>query len=142
MLKKGVLKMPLQLEKKRTRYIINLVQDYMREGQSLECFLTDFDVSVIKWDKFVKRNKKLQKALVDGAVFNKAHWQRVLAKEMKRRNSRNTNLIKMAVENALGWTELAQKMKIQEKPRKMYKVYVDMCPEDGNEDKIVPEKKV
>lgn len=135
----GAEKMPLYLNKKALKHHIRLVHKYQKEGQTLNAYMVDFNLSERDFKKYVAKHKKLRYAIQDGLVFYKAFWERKLTKGIDSGRS-NQTLMKLAVENALGWTELSQRTKTKEKPRKMYKVYVDLGPEEGNEDKIVPEK--
>jgi hypothetical protein len=120
--------MAFDLKKGNLNEVCEIIKGYMEEGKTLERFLADFRFSKRKWKKFVSKNKKLQLAIEDGLVFYKAFWQTRLSVEMNRRSG-NPTLAKMAFENALGWTDSAQKREDEEKPSKRYKVYLDLRPE-------------
>lgn len=131
--------MALELTKKNVVHIIAIVQDYQREGNSLNAFLTDFYLSNKEWKKFVRKNKKLRTAIDDGLVYYKAYWERSLAKAMKSKRG-NAALEKLAYENALGWASSSRDLESGKNDVGMYKVILDLGPEEGNEDKIIPEK--
>lgn len=135
-------KMGLRLKKKSLKAIIRTVQEYLADGQTVEEFLYDFRLSEKKWNKFVLKHKKLRNAISDGLVFYRSYARRQLKKDMNRKKGgANTVLAKMAYEDALGWTEAAIKRNQQAAPKKMYKVILDLGPEEGNEDRIIPEEK-
>lgn len=118
----------------------NELLSYMSEGRSLDEFLAENEIRKRKWDKYVTKHRKIQRALVDGVPFFRSYWRKKLEHHMfKSSTSVNNVLYKMHVEQTLGWSELAIKLLDQEKPRKMYKVYLDLGPDPGNEDQITPE---
>ena len=131
--------MALPLKKRNLNYIIEIVQDYQRNGSSLNAFLTDYFISNKEWKKFVKKNKVLRNAIEDGQVYYKAFWEREMARAMNSKNG-NSTLQKLALENALGWTALSKEENAGDNNPKMYKVILDLGPEDGMEDKTIPEK--
>lgn len=124
--------MALELKKKYLNEICEILIEYLKEGNTVEGFLTDFNFSKRKWRKLLSRSKKLKNTLEDGNTFYKAFWQRKLTVEMENKRS-NSTLAKMAFENSLGLTEFAQKNIDQDKPAKRYKVYLDLGPESKGE---------
>jgi len=122
--------MSIELKRSNLNQICKIVLAYMREGLTMENFLFDFDLSQRQFNRYLKKNKKLQNTIEDGLAFFKSSWQRKLANAMM--DSRvNQTLAKMAFENALGWSEAAQRRQSEAKPKRAYKVILDMGPEEG-----------
>jgi len=121
--------MALKLNKECLFAVCVHVKNYLKNGSTLERFLTDFSFSKRQWDKYVSKNKKLQYAIEDGLIYYKAFWQDSLNADMLNKNT-NSALTKLAYENALGWSESARKRNAGEKTRKRFKLVLDLGPED------------
>lgn len=92
----------LTLDKKNIDSVCIAVIQHLREGRTLEMFLTDYSVRKTKWDKYIRKNKAVGEAIADGLVYYKSFWQGMAVK-WARRKDMNATVSKMLLENILGW---------------------------------------
>ena len=119
----------MNLNKDTLESVCILIKDYLREGKSLEMFLADWNIPKKQWNKFLRKNKKVQETLDDGLIYYKAHWQRKLDKAMFKRGG-NSALAKMAFQEALGWTQEAEKRQRANEKRPRFKLILDLGPDE------------
>lgn len=91
------------LEKEYMDDVCVAILSYLREGRTNEMFLADYSLSKTKWDKFIRKNKKVGECIADGLVYYTSFWQKK-AVEWARDKDRSQAVSKMLLENVLGWT--------------------------------------
>ena len=109
----------------------------MQGGGTLEQFLSKNNITKRSWDKLIRESKEPQHSVEDGMLRYQAYWHRKLMRALNS-NKVNTNLMKLQVENALGWTRHGEE--IEKNAHKSIKI-VYKCYEGSKQQKKFLKKK-
>lgn len=125
--------MDKRLKRKNVKEWVSNLLIMMEVGNSIEEFLAFYQISKRDWDKYVKKNKSLQKAVEDGEVYYKAYFMRQMKEKAMFGLAGYGSLAKLFFEHSLGLTEEARKSKDKKKQKKNYKVIYNLNPPEPKE---------
>lgn len=93
------------LKKKNLKWYCNRIIQYAHEGKILTMFLRDHYLDKDQWDKYVKKHKALQVAMVNAKERTRGWMYEQLYITALTTKNVNPQMFKVLTTNNLGWTD-------------------------------------